>query len=153
MQTKDDYLNSLPKKRCGSGAIILNEEGKIMMLKTTYSDFYEIPGGVVEQNESPIECCKREIFEEIGLDLKIEKLLVLEYQKQEFDDSFMFLFDGGTLTNTQIQNIKLQEKEIECFGFYSLEEIKELTVEILYNRVKKAVQSLYEKEIIYLESK
>lgn len=150
MQSKEEYLKSLPKKRCGSGAIILNEEAKIMMLKTTYRDFYEIPGGIVEKDESPIECCIREINEEIGLNLKIEKLLALEYQKQEFDDCLMFLFDGGVLNSSQIQNIKLQNEEIESFGFYTLEEIKELTVEILYNRIVSAIQG--KKDFQYFES-
>ena len=118
-QTKQEYLKTLDRKRSGSGAIILNEDNKILMLKTTYKKNYEIPGGVVEKNESPRECCKREIKEEIGLDLNIEKLLVLEYQQLEFDDSFMFLFYGGKIKSKDILKENLSKHEIEDFEFYS----------------------------------
>ena len=122
------------------------------MLKTTYKKYHEIPGGVVEKNESPSECCKREIKEEIGLDLNIEKLLVLEYQQLKFDDSFMFLFYGGKIKSKDILKENLSKNEIEDFGFYSLEEIKKISLEWLYLRIKQGFEALQKKKTCYYES-
>jgi len=151
MLSKEEYLKTLDRKRSGSGALILNEENKILMLKPSYKDYYEIPGGVVEKNESPLNCCKREVFEEIGLKLNIEKLLVVEYQQLKFDDSFMFLFYGGIIRSKEIKRKNLQKDEIVDYGFYTIEEIKEFTVERLYLRIKKGYDAIRE-GIIYYET-
>lgn len=152
MKKENDYLKTLNRKRSGSGALILNEDNKVLMLKPTYKEYYEIPGGVVEKNESPKACCQREIFEEIGLKLNIEKLLVLEYQKLEFDDSFMFLFSVEKIKTSDIIKENLPENEIEDYGFYTTEEIKDLTVERLYLRIKKALIALKTGEAEYYET-
>ncbi len=149
---REKYLSSLPKKRVGSGALFLNEQNEILLLQPTYKDTYEIPGGVVEENESPIEACQREIKEELGLDIVITKPLVIEYQKQEYDDCFMFIFEGGILTQEQINQIQLPLEEIKSFGFYPLTEVKKLTAQRLYNRIKSAFNAIKEKRTIYLES-
>jgi 8-oxo-dGTP pyrophosphatase MutT (NUDIX family) len=74
------YYQSLPKKRMGSGVIIRNKKGEILLLKTSYKDHWEIPGGGVEENESPLQAAEREVYEEIGLNIKIKSCLVIHYR-------------------------------------------------------------------------
>lgn len=149
---KEKYLESLPKKRVGSGALFLNEQNEVLLVQPTYKDTYEIPGGVVEKNESPIEACQREIMEELGLTVTIEKLLIVEYQKQEYDDCFMFIFEGGILRKEQILQIKLPPQEIKSFGFHPLEMVGKLTQQRLYQRIVKAINALEKNQLIYQES-
>jgi 8-oxo-dGTP pyrophosphatase MutT (NUDIX family) len=35
------------------------------LLEPTYKEDWEIPGGIIEENESPREACKREVLEEL----------------------------------------------------------------------------------------
>jgi 8-oxo-dGTP pyrophosphatase MutT (NUDIX family) len=37
----------------------------VLLLEPTYKNDWEIPGGIIEDNESPKECCEREVFEEL----------------------------------------------------------------------------------------
>ena len=69
----------LPRKTTAGGALIRNREGLILFLEPTYKPTLEIPGGVAEQNESPLDACRREVREEIGLDIEIGGLLVVDW--------------------------------------------------------------------------
>ena len=55
------YYESLPKKRMGAGCLFFNERNEVLLVKPTYKPGWEIPGGVVEDNESPKQCCQREV--------------------------------------------------------------------------------------------
>ena len=47
---------------------------------------YEFPGGKIEKNETKEEALKREIREELGLKIYIEKLVkIIEYSYPDFD--------------------------------------------------------------------
>lgn len=133
--------NSILPKLIASGALIFNEEGKFLLLETSYKTIWEIPGGLVESDESPLEACKREISEEIGLKLNIKNLLsVVHCRKQNNKmDSLQFIFDGGILSKSEIFEIKPDMIEIINYRFVTLEEAKDLTSEKLVSRIKHAI--------------
>lgn len=55
-------------KTVGAAAFILNDEGKILLVKHTYGHLnWELPGGGGEPNESPVDTAVREVKEETGL--------------------------------------------------------------------------------------
>lgn len=95
------------------------------MVKPSYKDNWSIPGGIVETNESPYDACLRETLEEIGINIKIKKLLAVIYQKhQELnDESIQFHFLGQSISNIQIRKIRLQKDEIEDFKFVNIKDI------------------------------
>ena len=68
---RKEYLLWLPKKRMAAGAIIMNDDNNILVLKTSYKESWEIPGEVTEKWESPKVCANREIQEELWIDIVI----------------------------------------------------------------------------------
>ncbi len=69
------------------GALILNNEGKILLVKTyKWKDKYIIPGGHIELGETMEEALKREIKEETNLD--ITDLNFLCAKENVFGDEF-----------------------------------------------------------------
>ena len=72
----------LPKKRMAAGALFLNERQEILIVKPAYREFWLLPGGVIEDGESPRQACMREIREELGLEVWVEKLLCVDYKVQ-----------------------------------------------------------------------
>ena len=68
-------------------AVIIND-GKILATQRGYGqwkDWWEFPGGKIEQGESPEDALKREILEELNAEIAIEKYLcTVEYDYPEF---------------------------------------------------------------------
>lgn len=59
-------------------AIIFDEDRNILLLKKTnkpFKEFWCLPGGVVEYDETPQQSIIREVKEETNLDIKIKKLI------------------------------------------------------------------------------
>lgn len=146
------YYRSLPKKRMASGVIIRNTRGEMLILKTTYKDHWEIPGGVIEENESPVAAAKREVLEELGIKIEIKNCLVIHYRAGQDgqDENIMFVFDGGILPKNKI--LKLDKKEISEARFVNYKTAAPLVGKRIASRLPFCKQALKEKRTIYLES-
>lgn len=149
----ETYLSTLPKKRISAGILILNDKNQILLVKPTYRDYWTLPGGVVEKNESPLAACIRETKEEIGLALKPKHLfaLVFEKDKSKYDENLHVFFYYGKITEKQISSIKLQEDEIEKFEFVDLDEVKNYNPRFAPYPQKYKKQLLEGSSIGYLE--
>ena len=75
--------NSLFRLR--SCAVILHDE-KILMAKNTEVSWYYSIGGAVELGESFEDAVRREVLEECGVELEIDRLLVLHQNFFQGDD-------------------------------------------------------------------
>ena len=54
---------------------VIVDEGYVLLQKADIDDFWIVPGGRVELREPAAESLKREMLEEIGVEVKIERLL------------------------------------------------------------------------------
>ena len=154
----NDFLKTLPGKRMAAGALIFNEKDELLIVKTSYKNYWSIPGGVIEENESPRQGCIREIKEEIGLEINNIKFLCVDYTKadenKDKDESLQFIFSGGKLTDKEIKNIKMDGKEIVDFDFVLPEKATELLGGItrsLVKRLSACLAALKENKGVYLE--
>ncbi len=115
-----EFLRSLPRKRMAAGALIFDEQNRLLLVKPVYKGGWSLPGGVVEADESPKAACIREIREELGLDQFIGRMLVVDYTPPngEKTESLMFIYDGGVLSQEALNGIRLQAEELEEFGLF-----------------------------------
>ena len=98
-----------PPKYASAAAIIRDADGRILIVNPTYKDGWELPGGIVEANESPRDGCARELREEIGLDVSVGPMLVVDYSDRARMEGLHFVFNGGRLSETEIAAITLAE--------------------------------------------
>jgi hypothetical protein len=47
-----EHFESLPKRRVGAGALLLDGTGNVLMVEPVYKDHWEIPGGTVENGKT-----------------------------------------------------------------------------------------------------
>jgi ADP-ribose pyrophosphatase YjhB (NUDIX family) len=150
----NEYYQSLPKKRIGAGAIFSNKDGQILVVKPNYRDRWLIPGGVVEQDESPRSGCSREIKEEIGLEIDLSEPVCIDY-KSSIDNKpevIHFLFDAGVISEKQIQEIALQEDELSEYRFVHKNDLMGLLEHGLRERVIEYLKDPDIDKCIYLEN-
>ncbi len=61
------------------GALILNKSNEILLVKSyKWKDFWTVPGGHIEVGETAENAVKREVKEEVGLDITPIKLLFVQ---------------------------------------------------------------------------
>jgi ADP-ribose pyrophosphatase YjhB (NUDIX family) len=65
--------------KVAAGVLFIDEQERVMLVRPTYKDYWDIPGGYVEAGESPLQACIREVAEELGLQVKITRLLTVDW--------------------------------------------------------------------------
>ena len=106
-----DPTSAFATPRVAAGALFLDPAGRVLLVHPTYKDSWDIPGGYVEQGESPAAACRREVAEELGLDRQPRRLLAVDWAPHEREgDKLLFLFDCGDLADDQAR-IRLDPTE------------------------------------------
>lgn len=134
----------LPRKRVGAGVLFRDADGRLMVVEPTYKPTLEIPSGVAEDNESPLDACARELREELGIDPAIGDLLVADWVPAHgpWPDGLMFVFDGGILADEDLSRIELQTEELSAYKFLTLEEIEPQVRPSMHRRLAACLEAL-----------
>ena len=149
----DGPFAGLPRKRIAAGALFLDSDQRILIVKPTYRTGWLVPGGVVEAEESPRHACCREVREEIGLDVEPLRLLCVEYRGRSDDitECLQFVFFCGVLGDDRIAAIRLEAAELSDHRFVPLEEALQLLNPRLARRIELSRRALDEGTILYVE--
>src|SRR5260370_42373393 len=80
MMTRIDYWNNPHAPMANSlvpaaSAVVINNEGKILLHRRSDNDLWALPGGAMEIGERISETIVCEVKEETGLDVRIEGLV------------------------------------------------------------------------------
>jgi ADP-ribose pyrophosphatase YjhB (NUDIX family) len=107
------------RKRVSADVIIRDPAGQILLVDPSYKPGWDLPGGMAEANESPADAVRRELREELGLDLRVGELLCVDWVAPHgpWDDLLAFIFDGGVLDEQATGSPRLTDPEITAFEF------------------------------------
>jgi ADP-ribose pyrophosphatase YjhB (NUDIX family) len=124
----------------GSGALVRDDSDRILLVKPTYKDSWDIPGGVIEPDEPPRACLRRELLEELGVELQIGRLLVIDWlpPAPPLPEGWMFVFDGGVLAPEVAETIVLPADELSEWRLVPLDEIDGFVSEFKARRLRMA---------------
>jgi len=150
---KLEYLEKLPKKRSSSGVIIFDCEKRILLVKPSYRDDWLVPGGVDELNESPLNSSLREVKEEIGIDIEIDRLVTFDYNfaAENYLEGFKFTFVSKTISADQIERIKIDNNEITEYKFVERNTLSDYLSGKLYDRIQISLEAYDNEKTYYLE--
>lgn len=145
-----EFYAKVPRKRVGAGVLITDPSGRVLMVEPTYKETWEVPGGVVEADESAFAACRRECREELGLDLNVGRILVIEHQCDggHRGDSIMFIYDGGVVSDDL--EIRLPAEELRSYRFFEAAALDEIAVDRLARRLRFAIQARSDHRVIEL---
>lgn len=110
-------LNSrLPKKRLIAQGVLRTDGDRIALCELVYKKDWDLPGGIVDPDESPAHCVVREVKEELGLDVSVQGLIAVNWLPpyRGWDDALLCLFDLGHVPEETLDAAVLQTREIKA---------------------------------------
>lgn len=148
------FYYSRPRKLVGVSVIFRNNKGEFLIAKPTYREDWLFIGGIVDEEESPFAAALREVKEEIGLEFSSFPLLSISHAPSDelVPDYMKFAFDGGVLTDEQINSISLQASELSEYKFLPLKELEGLVTQRSFEVAQLALKSLETGKKYFLDS-
>ncbi len=145
-------VREVPRIPASAGAMIFDEEQRLLILKPTYKGGWTVPGGEIEATgESPWEACRRETSEECGLVVEQARLACVDFlpARPGRPGGVRFLFDCGVFDAQQLALVRVDGVEIETHRFVALSEAEQLLSGPVRRRV---IASAGRKRCVYLEN-
>lgn len=126
------FYQQLPVLNSSGAAIIRDEHGRFVIEKPNYRDHWLLPGGGVDAGEDARETAKREIWEELCLDLNVGRLLTVNWAPSKArigaPMGVHFVFDAGVVPAAELEaNIRLQESELDAWRLIHVDEAELLS--------------------------
>jgi 8-oxo-dGTP pyrophosphatase MutT (NUDIX family) len=146
-----DGTFGLPRIPASSGALVFDERRRLLIVNPTYKAHWTIPGGIMEADgETPWEACRREVHEEVGLDVRSGRLAAVDFlrPRPSKPGGMRFLFDCGVLPVDALDGIALQHAELSEHRFVKPARALEMLSGPLRRRVGAALGA---QECVYLE--
>ena len=115
----------------GAFAIIFDDLGRVLLCHRRDLDVWNLPGGGLESGELPTEAVLREVKEETGLKVVVDRLVGV-YGKADKDElvfAFLCSIEGGQLSATA--------ESSEC-RYFKIEQIPSNTVPKQVERIQDA---------------
>ena len=103
-----------------AGAVIFNDKREVLLLKHRFraGSGWGLPGGFMEQGEQPIEALRRELREEIGLELDDVEVFAARSFKKPKQVEVLF----RARANAQVKSQTVEVERAEWFAIDALPE-------------------------------
>jgi 8-oxo-dGTP diphosphatase len=133
-----------PRKRVAADVIVLDQDERLLLVNPKYKPDWDLPGGMAEAYEPPVDAAARELREELGLSIEIGELLCVDWIPRHgpWDDTIVFVFDGGTLTASTIGTLQITDDELAGFRFCGRDEAANLLRPYVWQRAAAALDAL-----------
>jgi len=103
-----------------AAAVIFNAENKILLVKMTYQQIHPwgLPGGSLEYSETPEVGVVREVHEETGLEVEVEKLLLVKtWTPDKVGLYYLCTVKAGTFQPSD---------EVSEYGYFSMADLPDV---------------------------
>lgn len=125
MYSREDTQRFLAERvaRPGSSAVIIeNSEGEALVLKAHYKSYWSLPGGWIENGQTPREAALRELEEETGIVLmdKDVRLAFVVDRQSDIMQTYQFVFEATDVRDSA-EGVYLQADEIDAYRYVSKE--------------------------------
>ncbi|MBP1159971.1 DNA-binding transcriptional MerR regulator/ADP-ribose pyrophosphatase YjhB (NUDIX family) [Rhodococcus sp. PvR099] len=149
-----EYLGGLPKKRIAAGVLLSDDLGRTLLVEPTYKSYWQLPGVVVEADESPFVATARAIRHELGLSVKPGRLLVTDWVAPSPNriEGLLFVYDGAVLSSDQSAAIVLPQTELRSWAWCTDDELEDRLPAHMLRRTRKALQARADDTTLYLEN-
>ncbi|WP_371785506.1 NUDIX domain-containing protein [Streptosporangium subroseum] len=144
------------RKRVAADALIRDRDGRILLVDPTYKPAWDLPGGMAEANEPPLDALRRELVEELDLPLPAARMALVCVDwvapHSPWDDSLMMIFNVGTLTADQTAALRITDAELAAFEFCTPEQAQKRLRPYVWARLSAAITAADTGTVAYLHN-
>lgn len=133
-----------PRKRVSADVILRDQDGRILLVEPRYKPDWDLPGGMVEANEPPAEAARREVREELGIDMSVGQLLCVDWVAPHgpWDDLLAFIFDAGVILQPRVADLRPRDEELVRYEFCDHAQAAQRLRPYVWRRTNAALQAL-----------
>lgn len=138
--------------RVSAGLVVLKDKA-VLLVRPTYKDYWDIPGGYVEPAESPEAACRRELKEELGIAVRKLRLAAVDWAPSDNEgDKILFLFTTPELAEQDWNSVSFPDGELTEARFVDLTSLNDYTIPRLVRRLTATVDAITKgRAPVYLE--
>lgn len=117
-------MASKHKRASSANVIIEDKRGRLLVLKAHYKPYWSLPGGFIDEGDTPREAAIREVQEEIGIELDAQNLEFAAFVDRisEVADTYLFVFRVIDPVGSDIK-LTLQPDEIAEYDWVTRADI------------------------------
>jgi ADP-ribose pyrophosphatase YjhB (NUDIX family) len=146
----DEWRASLPTTPVSADVVVRDPAGRVLLCRTAYRPTWWVIGGVAEHAESPAACARREARDELGVDVRIGRLLAVHHQVRPDLRMLSFTFDAGVI-DPDLTGLALDPDEIIEVAWFPPDRLPADLVPWHARRYRAALDALRDGSTAYLE--
>ncbi|MFE4632555.1 NUDIX domain-containing protein [Streptomyces sp. NPDC056773] len=141
-----DHRAARPRTLTAASVLFTDSAGGVLLVRPAYGDpdRWNLPGGGIDSDlgEIPRTAARREVLEELGLDLAPGRLLAVNWSHQPgFPARVRFLYDGGTLDAATLDRIRLPRTELLEWRTVPPADLRRFTKPALRRQIKASLKA------------
>ena len=122
-------------------ALIFNERKQLLLVKEASLGTWSLPGGWCDLFETPSEAIIKEVIQEAGIHIKVERLLGIsdriKYKTNKKWSEYAVMFLA-----TLIEDTKVFGHEVSQVGFFDINNLPELSFKSNQEEIKRAIAAI-----------
>jgi 8-oxo-dGTP diphosphatase len=113
-----------PSFTVGAICLIERPDGKVLLVHQVYRTAWGVPGGLSKRGEDIAACAKREVLEEVGLEVDLvgEPAVVVDAGPQRVD----VVYRARPAPDVDLSDVRPRSPEIREVRWFALDELPEL---------------------------
>ncbi len=128
--------------KVGVSIILINQSNEVLVGKRKGSHgagLLSVPGGHLEYGEQAVTACQRELLEEIGLEIELNRFEKLTYSEDFFENgkqyiTLYFMVNNFDSTSFEVKN--LEPEKCESWEWVSIDDLPNNMFCDTYNVIK-----------------
>jgi 8-oxo-dGTP pyrophosphatase MutT (NUDIX family) len=112
---KREAASNLVKLFPVSVKAVLFDDGRVVLLENERQQ-WELPGGRLEPGEDPVDCLVREVAEELGTDIAVEKILDSWVYEVQAAREVLIVSYGGRRTDRRAMRVSGEHRRLGLFA-------------------------------------
>ena len=134
MEQVSDPTATFATPRVAAGVLFVDGD-RVLLVRKTYGNGWDVPGGYAEIGESPAAACQRELKEELGIHREVQRLLIVDWAPHVREgDKILYLFDCGDL-GTDETRIQLDSDELDRWEWTPVGQLPDYVIPRLARRL------------------